>query len=111
MEEEKTPSPPARTMPSRTNTPSPSKASASTSRRGSGERDDVSPTSGKVKGAEAEGWDNFAVAQKGAVWMEGYVQGYQAVRRRLWRRVYLDRGSGSADHDAGGAAVAVPPPL
>lgn len=96
-----------------TRTPSPSKTSTSTSRRGSGERDDGSPTptSGEGAEAEAEGWDNFVVAQKGAVWMEGYVQGCQAVRRRLWRRVYLDQGSGSGLGSANEPAAAVPPPL
>lgn len=74
--------------------------SSSSASRG-GERDaGVSPSCG------AEGWDNFAVAQKGRVWMEGYVQGNQAVRRRLWRRVYLEPPSVS--HTA--AAAAVPPP-
>jgi len=56
--------------------------------------------------ADAEGWDNFSVAQKGAVWMEGYVEGYQAVRRRLWRRVYLEPGPASK----GGSFKVVPPP-
>ena len=67
------------------------------------------PTSGAGggAGADAEAWDNFAVAQKGAVWMEGYVEGYQAVRRRLWRRVYLEPGPASK---LGGIKV-VPPPV
>lgn len=25
------------------------------------------------------------------MWMEGYVSGYQAVRRRVWRRVCIDK--------------------
>lgn len=61
---------------------------------------------GAGAGADAEGWDNFAVAQKGAVWMEGYVQGYQAVRRRLWRRVYLEPGPASK-----AGSCEVPPPV
>ncbi|CAM9403974.1 unnamed protein product [Hapterophycus canaliculatus] len=48
-----------------------------------GQRDDAPAAPSSV----TQEWENFAVAQKGAVWMEGYVQGYQAVRRRLWRRV------------------------
>ncbi|CAN0362903.1 unnamed protein product [Ectocarpus sp. 6 AP-2014] len=52
-----------------------------TSEAGGGRRDEFAPSLG------AQEWENFAVAQKGAVWMEGYVQGDQAVRRRLWRRV------------------------
>ncbi len=60
---------------------------------------------------DAEGWDNFAVAQKGAVWMEGYVQGYQAVRRRLWRRVYLEPGPVSKSVSKTGSAGDMPPPV
>ena len=41
----------------------------------------------------SEDWENFSVGQKGAVWMEGNVTGHESVRRRLWRRVYLDRAS------------------
>lgn len=52
-------------------------------------RDEVTP------GKDPEDWENFTVGQKGAVWMEGHVSGYDSVRRRLWRRVYLDRGSSS----------------
>lgn len=36
------------------------------------------------------GLESFALGQKGVMWMEGHVTGYQAVRRRVWRRVYLD---------------------
>eukprot|EP00904_Undaria_pinnatifida_P009328 jgi/Undpi1/5525/HiC_scaffold_2.g00803.m1 len=52
-------------------------------------RDEVRPSKGP------EDWENFTVGRKGAVWMEGHVSGYDSVRRRLWRRVYLDRGSSS----------------
>ncbi|CAN0216043.1 unnamed protein product [Pylaiella littoralis] len=72
-------------------------ATTPSSGSGGGERDEDAPSSG------AEGWDNFAVAQKGTVWREGYVQGNHAVRRRLWRRVYFEPGSNSE-------AVAMPPP-
>lgn len=58
-----------------------SAGSTGTSEAGGGRRDEIAPSFG------AQEWENFAVAQKGAVWMEGYVQGDHAVRRRLWRRV------------------------
>eukprot|EP00903_Cladosiphon_okamuranus_P017743 g16333.t1 len=99
VEEEKSSSPSASARTGRT----PSKTSSSRS----GDQDDDSATSTSA----AEGWDNCAVAQKGAVWMEGYIQGYQAVRRRLWRRVYLKRGSASVGSAPESGAVTVPPPL
>lgn len=46
------------------------------------------------------GFESFALGQKGVMWREGNVTGYQAVRRRVWRRVYLDpRLSGRLEAD------------
>lgn len=42
------------------------------------------------KNAPNGGLESFALGQKDVMWMEGHVTGYQAVRRRVWRRVYVD---------------------
>lgn len=52
-------------------------------------RNQLTPTAGVT----LTDWENFSIAQKGAVWMEGYVSGQESVRRRLWRRVYVDPAS------------------
>lgn len=46
--------------------------------------------------APDDGLDRFALGQKGVMWVEGHLTGHQAVRRRLWRRVYLDTRSSDA---------------
>lgn len=37
-----------------------------------------------------EEWDTLGLELKSAVWTEGYASGERAIRRRLWRRVFLD---------------------